>query len=64
VTRAKAKAATTPSTAPDPATSGDSLYCDHGRIEDNCEECAYAKAKAAGHPVAPVLYPTDSDPAA
>lgn len=34
----------------------DGMYCEHQRMADSCEVCAYDKAKAAGRPVAPQLY--------
>ena len=34
----------------------DDMYCEHNRTADACEECAYAAAKAAGHPVPARLY--------
>jgi hypothetical protein len=29
-------------------------YCEHGRMGDACEDCAYQRAKDAGLPVPPV----------
>lgn len=34
------------------------LYCEHGRIPDGCEDCAYVEAKKRGAPVPPQLHPT------
>lgn len=34
----------------------DSMYCEHDRMADACEECAYAAAKDAGRPVPDRLY--------
>lgn len=35
----------------------DSMYCEHDRTAEACEECAYGAAKSAGHPVPDKLYP-------
>lgn len=35
------------------------LYCQHERLADACEDCAYAAAKKAGRPVPPSLRPED-----
>lgn len=39
------------------------LYCEHGRIPDGCEDCAYQAAKERGAPVPPQLHPTTPEPA-
>jgi len=37
------------------------LYCEHGRLDGACEECAYAEAKKRGAPVRDHLYRIEPD---
>ena len=37
------------------------LYCQHKRLADSCEDCAYAAARKRGATVPPKLHPAKPD---